>query len=282
MQYRMQDQDKAPNSYSQGAAQLQAVDQGTEMYYDSSQLNDTNPVIRPGQMWQDRHGNWFKYVKAGATLAPGQFVSFEAPTTGTVTAAGSTTLSVITNITTTANEAGNYLWMLDAVGVYSAGSTPFKQAMRKIVSSTVGANATFTLGSSKDPSYGTNVATPNALPSVPTNGSACVVIRPANVIVATASTAPVGVALGEITSGKYTIIQIAGLAMVQAGTCSTNNTVVGKSVMALAAGAISGWTNAGVTAANLGTMVGGSVYPLYAHTSDTLSLIPAYINFLGT
>src|SRR5512135_812655 len=99
MQYRLQDQDRTSNGFDLGAAQTQAVTQGTEMWYDASSLNDTTPVIKPGQTWQDKFGNWFKYVKATATLAPGQFVSFAAPTTGTVTAASSTTLSIITNIT---------------------------------------------------------------------------------------------------------------------------------------------------------------------------------------
>jgi hypothetical protein len=46
-----------------------------------------------------------------------------------------------------------------------------------------------------------------------TNGDVCVILRPYQVQVCTATTVPIGIALGTVTSGNYTIIQVAGLGM---------------------------------------------------------------------
>lgn len=260
----------------------------TPMWFDYSDINSSTAAMGLGLMWCDQTtGNWYRYIRAAAALTPGQFVGFEAPTTGTVTASGSTVYVVKTNITTTAAEAGNYIWFLDAVGTYSAAVTPFSQALRLIKSTTNGAgtavfgtNTIFTL-SQRGSIYGNNAYDPDPLNAVPTNGSACCVIRPYRGIVATASTPAVGVALGEVTSGNYTIIQIAGLAMIQ-GNSTIGNFVVGKAAVMQAAGIASGPTSGTMTAANLDTIVGNSIYPIAASASNTTSLYPAYINFLGT
>lgn len=246
----------------------------TPMYYDGADLNSTTPQMQLGQTWTDMNtGNTFQYVRPSAALAPGQFVGAAAPTTGTATAAGSTTAAQVTNVTTTVSEAGNYLWFLDAVGIYLSVTTPFKQSLRQIKSNTIGANATFTL-SVRGSIFGNNQLDPDVLPSVPANGSALCLIRPFRVIVATASVAPIGVSLAEVTSGNYTIIQIGGLAMVQANNVVAATAVNVPGVMQ-AAGVFSG------ASAASNTMGAAGVLPLLAFNSATTSLIPAYVNFAG-
>lgn len=246
----------------------------TPMWYDYSDLNSTTARLATNSCFYDQQtGNAFRYVQAKATLTPGQVVTLAAPTTGTVTAAGSSTAAVITNITTTVNEAGNYLWTLDAVGTYSAASTPFSQSLRLIKSSTIGSNAVFTL-SQRGSIYGNNQLDPDVLPAVPTNGSACAVIRPGGVIVGTATSAPVGICLAEVTSGNYTAIQIAGLAMVQFIN-TTGSAVLGQPMTVLASGIATGGTPTAFTGA-------GNILPLVASAAATLSLLPCQVNFLGT
>lgn len=293
MQYKSYGQDRISTSAgNQGPTVMSNASatglSDTTMWYANADINSTTAAMELGATWCDAEtGNWFKYVKATAGLTPGQFVSFAAPTAGTTTAAGSTVYNQVTNITTTAVETGNYLWILDAAGTYSAGVTPFSQSLRRIkgqiaggVEGAVGANTTFIL-SRTGSIYGNNQYDPDFLPKTATNGAACYIVRPNNVIVATNATPPIGVALGEVTSGRYTIIQVAGLAMVQ-----YNNTiaaaVIGKAGVMQAAGITSGPTAGTMTAANLDTIVGTSIYPQALLASATTSLIPAYINFLGT
>ena len=251
------------------------VASNTPVWYDGADLNSTTAAMDVGSEWDDSFtGNSYRYVKAqsGTTISLGMAVTGGSPTSGTVTAAGSTVQVVITNITTTVNEAGNYIWFLDAVGVYSAAATPYKQSLRLIKSSTVGANAVFTV-SQRGSIYGNNAYDPDALPSVPTNGSACRIIRPFNVELATAAKAPVGIALSEVTAGNYTIIQTKGLALVAAD--GTAATVVGTpALMSGTAGVITGGASSALTGA-------GNILPMYAHSSATVSLIPCYVNFKG-
>jgi len=275
-------QDRVPPGLLQQIASVQqtATQSGilsnTPMWYDGSYLNATAPQIELGSTWNDGFaGNWYRSVKATSALTPGQLCSIPNPTAGTVTAAGSTVQAIVTNITTTVNEAGNYIWFLDAVGVYSAGATPFKQSLRLIKSSTVGSNAVFTV-SQRGSIYGNNAFDPDALPSVPANGSACRIIRPFNVETASTTKAPTGVALGEVTSGNYTIVQVAGLAMVQ--TDGTTATVLGSPGQVLANGIFSGMS---ATYASTGIPGAASILPLYAHASATVTLTPCMVNFLG-
>jgi len=271
MLFNLIDQDRVPSGFDQQVASVQATTTATEMWYDASHLNDTTPVLRPGALWDDNFGNYFQYVKAGANLTVGQFVSLQAPTTGTSTAAGSTVYVQVTNVTTTANEVGNYLWQLDAVG---QTSSQYRQTLRRIKSSTVGSNATFVL-SQQGSTYGNNIYDLDYLPRTATNGAALAVIRPFNVISATASTLPIGVALGTITSGNWTIIQVAGLAMIQANNVGAA-TAVGVPGAMQASGVFTGAASASQS------ILGTSIIPLYAHNSSTTSLIPAFVNFMGT
>ena len=283
MQFLTQDQDREPTGYDQQVASVQATTTATEMWYDASHLNDTTPVVRLGSTWDDNFGNIFMYVKAQANLTVGQFVSFQAPTTGTCTSAGSTVYVLNTNFGLTQSEKGNYLYSQDAAGQTSSS---YRQALRRIKNNTsTGTNDTITL-SVQGSVYGNNIYDLDALARVPANGGALSIIRPFNVISATASTTPIGVALGTITASSstapiYTIIQIAGLAMVQANN-TVGPTIVGLPGAMQAAGVFSGPTSGAQTVGNIQTVLGTSILPLFANSSGTTSLLPAYINFLGT
>jgi hypothetical protein len=80
------------------------------------------------------------------------------------------------------------------------------------------------------------------------------------------------VCLAEVTTGNYTVAQIAGLAMIQAIN-TTAATVVGSPGASLAAGVFTGGA--------LAITGSGQILPLTAFNSATLSLIPAYVNFTG-
>lgn len=256
----------------QQTATQSGVASGTPMWFDLTNINSSSLMGELGSEWDDGFtGNSYRLVKAGAALTPGQLVGPQAPTTGTVTASGSTVYVIITNVTTTVNEAGNYVWFLDAVGTYSAGSTPFSQSLRQIKATSIGSNATITV-SQRGSIYGNNVYDPDALPAVPTNGSALSIIRPFVVGSASATIAPIGVSLGAVTSGNYTIIQTRGLAMIAANNVGAA-TVVGTPGAVQSSGIFTGGAAAATGAAG--------IIPLVAFNSATTSLIPAYVSFKG-
>ncbi|MEI6473229.1 MAG: hypothetical protein WCO20_11360 [Holophagaceae bacterium] len=66
---------------------------------------------------------------------------------------------------------------------------------------------------------GVRVNTADALDAVPTNGDVGIIIRPFNVKKCTSVLVPVGVALGTVTDGYYTVIQVAGIGLAK----GTNN-----------------------------------------------------------
>ena len=285
MQFRPIDQDRVPPSMLEN---LQTIVTGNA-WYSLAQLNDapsttanTTGVYAPGYgprlalgsvWWDQQTGNAYQYVKAGAGLTVGQVVSLELPTAGTVTAAGSTTAELITNINTTnlGSLIGDYLWTLDAVGT---SPSSFSQNLRVIKGHTTGAAAHIVVAKRSEITT-LNTFDADVLPSVPANGSAAVIIRPYRVIVGTASNVPVGICMGTVTSGNYTIIQVAGLAMVAAKGDGTA-LAAGSPCIVGASGVILGAT-AGATP----YMPGSSIIALAATSSATVSLHPCYVNFLG-
>jgi hypothetical protein len=153
--------------------------------------------------------------------------------------------------------------------------------IRRIKANTNGANAIYTISL---PDY-LRPSLPNDLDvwtTTPTNGDALTVIRPWNVKVCTATTNPVGVALGTVTSGSYTIIQVAGLAGVSA-TATVAITAMSTLVTPAASGVLNGF--AGTATALVGTaastyMQGASIVPLIALASGS-AMIPCFVNFIG-
>jgi hypothetical protein len=183
-------------------------------WYGSEYTNSATPLAPLGAKWDlvgdldAAGGNSFMYVKAatGVSLVAGQLVSFPTPTASTVTAAGSTVNTIVWaagGLTANA-EVGNILYIANTTA--SGGGFTF----RKIISNTT---TTITFGA-VDPNVASKPNDQNALEAVPTNGDVAVIIRPYQVIVNTATTVPVGVALGTVTAGYYTIVQTKGLALV--------------------------------------------------------------------
>jgi len=218
-------------------------------------------------------GNTFMLVKAQAALTIGQVVSLDTPTTGTVTAAGSTTARVITNINNAATvpvngDVDNWIW------VTATGAT--LPQLRRIKANTSSATAAYTVAL-PDYSRPNSATDADVFDLTLTNGNAVSIIRPYHVIVCTASLAPVGIALGTVTQYNYTIIQIGGLANVLVDADGVNEgLVVGEPAWTAAAGAIKGG-NA------VDSLYGGasSIIPQMASTDDVATgfCYPCFVNF---
>lgn len=242
------------------ATQLQAIAQGVGLAL--------------GDLWWNNgtqracESNAFMLVKANANLTVGQIVAMDAPQSGTYTAAGSTAAVTKTNIT----EAGAVNSEIDNfIAVIATGqSVP---QIRRIKGNSTGANATYTISL---PDY-LRPNLPNDLDTwttTPTNGDALTIIRPFNVKVCTASLQPIGVALGTVTSGNYTIIQVAGLAGVSAITGLTAMLPAGVGAAGVVAPQPANYSAAQYNNA------GASIIPLMATSGSVF--IPAMVNFIGS
>jgi len=221
-------------------------------------------------------GNCFMLVKAQAALTVGQLVTMDAPQSGTFTAAGSTVSKIITNITEAQGVNGDIdNWL----GVLATGQTV--PQLRRIKANTNGAAAAFTI-SLPDFLRPNSPNDTETFVTQPTNGDALTVIRPYNVKVCTATTSPIGVALGTVTSGSFTVIQVAGLAGVSA-TATVAIAAMSSLVTPAAAGVLNGF--AGTATALVGTaasseMLGASIIPLMALAAGS-AMIPCMVNFTG-
>lgn len=228
-------------------------------------------------------GNAFMFIKAQEALTVGQLVGVAAPTTGTLTIPGvpvSTSAAITTNISNVAagvnGEVGNWINVTPA-----AAFTTLQ--MRRIKANTAAATGNFTVAQ-KDflrPNSPTDQDVFDNF-SVFANADPVQIIRPYYGVVNTASTVPFGVALGTVTIGNYTIIQVAGLAAVSSvgnGTAlAVNSPAVGG-----AAGVVLGQADfsGNAQAAPDKFMRGGSIIPLAANAAAGPILIPCYVNFLG-
>ena len=245
-------------------------------YYGSEYINSSTALTGVGTEWDcvggidSVGGNSFMYVKAvGSALTQGQLVTFATPTASTVTAAGSTTKSIVwaAGGLTVDAEIGNILYIANSTG--SGGGF----TIRKIISNT----ATTITFSRVDPSVASKPDDQNALEAVPTNGNVAIIIRPYNVMVNTATTVPIGVSLGAVTENYYTIIQTKGLALVQTVGNGTA-TAVSKPAVGSAAGVAIG---SAADAANLFNSSGGLV-ALSAYSAAGPGLTPFMLNFKGS
>jgi hypothetical protein len=183
-------------------------------WYGSNYYNSATPLIDAGAKWDlvgdiaSGGGNSFMYVKAaaGVSFAAGQLVSFATPTASTVTAAGSTKGKIVWaagGLTVNA-EVGNVLYVANSTA--SGGGF----TLRKIIANT----ATTITVSDTDFNVASKPLDQNAFEEIPTNADIAIIIRPYQVIVNTATTVPVGVALGTVTAGYYTIVQTKGLGLI--------------------------------------------------------------------
>lgn len=224
-------------------------------------------------------GNAFMFVRAREALALGQLVAMQAPTTGTATVPGvpaTTTAAVTTNISNVAagvnGEVDNW------IHVNATGAT--LPQIRRIKANSAAATGTFTVAL-PDRLLPSSPTDKDVFDTLATNGDAVNIIRPYNVIVNTATTVPVGVALGTVTSGNYTIIQVAGLAAVQAVGNGTA-LVVNQPAIGSAAGVIIGaGGNQGAAPVITLYNAAASMIPLYATAAAGPLLIPTMVNFIG-
>jgi hypothetical protein len=224
-------------------------------------------------------GNAFMFVKAAAGLTLGQLVAAAATTTGTATYPGAgtvaspltTTASITTNINNAATVAvngdvDNWIW------VNATGATLPQLRRIKYNSSSTTSFYKVALPDSMRPN---NPTDQDVFDTLATNADAVSIIRPYNVRVCTASLVPIGVALGAVTSGSYTVIQVAGLACVLTKGDGTA-TVVGQPAVPGAAGVQSG---SAAAAANLYTGA-GALIPQFAASAASV-IIPTFVNFSG-
>ncbi len=192
-------------------------------WYTAADINSTTPKAPLGAFWELQGdadvagGNAFVYVRnVGAALALGEVVAWRTPAgagnTGTFTLAGSTTQLIVTNITTTVDETNQWLYCLSA-----ATGGPWLRRIKRAYpiadpTAKFGANTVFVI-SEADPNSPAMLPDSDAIAALPANGVAVQIIRPFQVQKCTASTKPIGLALGTVADGNYTIIQVAGLGL---------------------------------------------------------------------
>lgn len=207
-------------------------------------------------------GNAFLVVKANAALSKGQLVTYDDPfTSGTISTGSTSQVAVLSAAVLTAGaEIGNFIYINNATTQY----------IRQIKDNTT---TTVTV-SLRDPNVSAN--TPDAdifTPTLPANTDPYTIIRPWNVKVCVAATRPVGVALGTVTSGNFTIIQVAGLAEV---TVLGAATVTANAVLIPAAAGVATGSAAAALASEGVTMIAGSAW-----TTASNRQLPVLCNFTG-
>lgn len=207
--------------------------------------------------------NAFMVVKAGAGLTVGQVVTYAAPTAVTVT---TTSTNYRVDFTTTPLTAGAEVGNL----VYVNNATT--QMLRVIKANTTG-TCTVALRDPLNPNPA--VYDGDVFETVPANSDPAVIFRPFNVIVCTASLRPIGIALGTVTSGNFTVIQVAGTALVSTVGSGTA-TVANVPAVTTAAGQILG---GGGTANSYNEAC--TIIPQYGWNSTT-RLTPCYVNFMAS
>ena len=250
-------------------------------WYPDTYLASATPLVALGSFWEAQGdpevggGNAFLYVKNGATaLAAGDVVGYSVGAASTVTATGSDTQAIVTGggALTVNAEIGNWLF------VRNTTSNGGGAVLRRIKSNT----ATKVTISGKDPNSPAGSADIDQLTLAATNGDVTAIVRPWRVepITATGGAGPwvpVGVALGTVGAGKYTIIQVAGLGIIKALGETTAVLVAGKPAQAVSAtaGTLTG-------AATASPFFGGAIFiPQLPVDSATALTIPALFNCIA-
>lgn len=239
-------------------------------------------------------GNTFQFVRAVEALALGDVVTaaWPAGTVGANAIFGDQDVITATvpgvPVTTTAAVTTDYnnVGIVAANGdidnwifVHATGAT--LPQLRRIKAHTVSATANYTvaLRDFMRPSSPTDT---DVFDTIATNTNPVVIIRPYNVMLnglagAATGTTPMGIALGTVTAGNYTIIQLAGLASVNA---IGDGTALAANVQAVPSDA-----NRGVIIGSGGTAnlwAGSSqIIPQQAYAAAApAGLVPCYVNFL--
>lgn len=226
-------------------------------------------------------GNTFMFVRAREALTLGQLVTPCWPT-GTVGAnaiygdqdavvAGAACTTIVLN--TDYNNVGLVAANGDVdnwVFVVATGAT--LPQLRRIKSHTVAATAAYTVAL-RDYMRPNSATDADVFDTAATAGDVVVIIRPYEVMVNTATSVPTGVALGTVTAGNYTIVQVGGLASVQSvgdGTALAVNVEAYGSAAGVAIG------SGGV--ANLYNQA-SQILPTIAQAAAGPVIIPCYVNF---
>lgn len=209
-------------------------------------------------------GNAFMKVRAAEAFASaGQLLAVAAPTASTVAAGTTTQVVNWTGGGLTVNaEAGNLLFVQNS-SVGGGGAS-----IKSIISNT----ATSLTVSMTDFNSPARPADQNAYAVAPTAGDVAVIIRPNRLVVCTASMRPVAVSLGAATINHDAIVQVRGLALVQA-VGNVAALVVNQPAVPGAAGVITG---SAAAAANLYTE-GVTILPQAAYAGAGAT-IPCLIN----
>jgi len=219
-------------------------------------------------------GNAFMFVKnttAGA-LTQGQLVTAALPTATTAhnPAGESTTAVVTTHYNTSAlavnAEVDNWVY------VNATGAT--LPQLRRIKASNVAVLGAMTVAL-RDNLRPNSPLDADVFDTAATDNDTMCIIRPYEVIECTATKIPIGVALGAVTAGSYTVIQVAGLALVLTKG-DTNALVVNQPAIPTAAGFAKG---SAAAAANLYTGA-GCILPQFASAAASL-IMPCFVNFTG-
>ncbi len=219
-------------------------------YFDSGELNNALNTIAPGgytvpeyqlgATWEligsansGFSGARFQYVyldPRSSNAAVGNNMMWSVPIAGTVTATGSTTSAIKTNIDTTTLTNGCNGCLLSIFDTAKSIIT-----IRRVISTSngaltakIGTNTIFTIAISPDSLVGNQTAPVDALSAIPTNGVPCQLIFPNWVTLydhnlLTYQSA--GIALGTVTANNYTIIQKSGYGqalMVGGGTATVS------------------------------------------------------------
>jgi hypothetical protein len=214
---------------------------------DSPAQQTPSAPLHLGDKLIDKYGYSYVYVRAAAALAVGQVVKLAADTTGTISA-GTTTALIKTNITTTIDEAQIESFLSGIATTGGATQVFTKKIKNQVINAggaKIGANTNFYIAIN-DPRFARGGTDGDVLGFTPTTGDDLNIIRPYSVDVcgaAAAAEVPVGVALGTVTSGNRTLVQVSGLARVLGvgtGTAITDN----ATVITGAAGVVLGGTTA--------------------------------------
>ena len=280
---------RKPTSYlAQGPLVQPSTAVGTTfVWYDNTFNQDAslkypNMSFEFGNVWfeEDYGGynimNGFQYVQLTATTAAGQLVAadsnpFTTPATGDVViAAGSDTTKVqLTTLTIATNAAvGAFLYL------ENAGTNPQLRIVKSHTGSSDSPARTFYVAL-RDPNNTINTYDADVLPYTPTNAGKAFLFQPFARLICTAALTPAGVALGATvyTNNPYSVVQVAGIAMVQP---SATAFTLGVQAKPVAAG------QAALGTSTYAINQGINMVSYYQGTPTAGSMIPLGVNFLGT
>jgi hypothetical protein len=208
-------------------------------------------------------GNAFLVVKAGAALSVGQAVTYNDSQALTVTTTSTNyRVDFTTSPLTAGAEVGNLIYINNAT-----------TQMTRIIKE----NATGTITVAKRDPLNPNptVYDGDVFETVPANNDPAHLIRPFQVKVCTASFRPIGIALGTVTSGNYTLLHVGGI---------TNALVLGAASLAIGTPLVPGAAGVMTKSSTDSPILfseGTTCVAAAAWATASNRLVPCWINFMG-